>query len=129
MTLEDRVSNLETNVGAIAGALEQVTQALRGISAKQDEHSRMLADHSAAFQAIMTIQSEQTQLLIEHSRMLGEHSEALQAIIVVQNEHSEALRAATGILNEHTRILLEHSVDIQFIKDLLDTSSDQEDAP
>ncbi len=103
MTLEDRVSNLETNVGAIVGALEQVTQALRGIAAKQDEHS-------AALQTIMTIQSEQTQLLIEHSRILAEHSDAIRSIITIQNEH--------------TRILLEHSVDIQFIKDMLSGSSE-----
>ena len=107
MTLEDRVSNLESNVGAIAGALEQVTQALRGIANTQN-------DHSAALQSIMTIQSEQTQLLIEHSRILA--------------EHSEALRAATGILNEHTRILVEHSVDIQFVKSMLEGPSDQESA-
>ena len=115
MTLEDRVSNLENNFDVVVGALEQVTQALRGISAKQDEHS-------AALQNIMTTQSEHSQLLIEHSQLLGEHSRLLA-------EHSGALQAAIDRMNEHTRILLEHSVDLQFIKDLLDTSSDQEDAP
>ena len=122
MTLEDRVSNLESNFDVVVGALEQVTQALRGISAKQDEHS-------AALQTIIATQGEQSQLLIEHSRLLGEHSEAIRSIVATQNEHSEALQAAIDRMNEHTRILLEHSVDLQFIKDMLDSSSDQEDAP
>ena len=91
MTLEDRVSELEGNVGAIGDVLEQITQALRSISTTQNEQSRLLNEHSAA----------------------------LRSIIATQNEHSEAIRAATAMLNEHTRILLEHSVDIQSIKNML----------
>lgn len=91
MALEDRVGELESTVGAIGDVLEQITQALRGIAATQNEQSRLL----------------------------GEHSVALRSIIATQNEHSEAIRAATAMLNEHTRILLEHSVDIQSIKNML----------
>ena len=108
MTLEDRVGNLERNVDAVVGALEQVTQALRGISNTQNEHSRMLAEHSEALRSIMATQND-------HSRTLAEHSEALQAVI--------------GALNEHTRILLEHSVDLQFIKDIIGGSTSQGSAP
>ena len=112
MTLENRVSELESNVGAIGGVLEQITQALRGISNTQNEHSRLLNEHSAALRSIITTQNEHSRLLVEHSRLLGEHSRLL-------GEHSEAIRSIIGTLNEHTRILLEHSVDIDFIKNYL----------
>ena len=42
MALEDRVGELESNVDTIGGVLEQITQALRGIAATQNEHSRLL---------------------------------------------------------------------------------------
>ena len=105
MTLEDRVSELEGNVSAIGGVLEQITQALRGISTTQNEHSRLLNEHSAALRSVIATQNEHSRLLVEHSRLLGEHSEAIRSIVAT--------------LNEHTRILLEHSVDIDFIKNML----------
>ena len=105
MTLEDRVSELESTVGAIGGVLEQITQALRGISTTQNEHSRLLSEHSVALGSIIATQNEHSRLLGEHSRLLGEHSEAIRSIVAT--------------LNEHTRILLEHSVDIDFIKNYL----------
>ena len=114
MTLEDRVSELEGNAGAIGGVLEQITQALRGISTTQNEHSRLLSEHSVALRSIIATQNEHSRLLVEHSRLLG--------------EHSEAIRAATATLNEHTRILLEHSVDIQFIKNMLQDPSGESNA-
>ena len=107
MTLEDRVGELESNVGVIGGVLEQITQVLRGISTTQNEHSRLLVEHSEALRSIIATQNEHSRLLVEHS---------------------EAIRAAIATLNEHTRILLEHSVDIQFIKNMLQNPSGEANA-
>ena len=67
MTLEDRVSELESNFSVVGAVLEQITQALRGISTTQNEHSE-------ALRVIIATQNEHSRILNEHTRILSEHS-------------------------------------------------------
>ena len=83
-----------------------------GIAEKQDAHTRMLAEHSAAIARIADTQAEHSAAIARitenqdaHTRMLSEHSAAIARIADRQSDHIRYLTQHTSILNDHTAAL------------------------
>ena len=95
---------------------QEILSSIREIIQRQEEHSRILQEHTHTLQEHSRIIQEHTHTLREHSRILEEHTRTLQEQTRTLQEHSRTIERHSQILQEHshtiqrqTQILEEHT--------------------
>ena len=99
---------------------QEILASIREIIQRQEEHSRILQEHTRTLREHSHTLEEHTRTLREHSRILEEHTRTLQEHTRIIQEHSRTIERHTQILQEqsqaiqrHSQILEEHSRIIQ----------------
>jgi hypothetical protein len=92
---------------------QEILSSIREIIQRQEEHSRILQEHTHTLQEHSRIIQEHTHTLREHSRILEEHTRTLQEQTRTLQEHSRILQEHSRTIERHSQILQEHSHTIQ----------------
>jgi hypothetical protein len=81
---------------------QEILSSIREIIQRQEEHSRILQEHTLTLREHSRILQEHTLTLREHSRILEEHTRTLQEHSRIIQEHSRTIERHSQILQEHT---------------------------
>jgi len=92
---------------------QEILSSIREIIQRQEEHSRILQEHTRTLQEHSRIIQEHTHTLREHSRILEEHTRTLQEQTRTLQEHSRILQEHSRTIERHSQILQEHSRTIE----------------
>ncbi|MFA0785079.1 PD-(D/E)XK nuclease family protein [Fervidibacter sacchari] len=92
---------------------QEILASIREIIQRQEEHSRILQEHTRTLREHSHTLEEHTRTLREHSRILEEHTRTLQEHTRIIQEHSRTIERHSQILQEHSRTIERHSQILQ----------------
>lgn len=90
--------NVEKTIVEMHGMLVKIMD-------KQDEHGRILNEHTEILNDHGRLLNEHSEMLHEHSKMLQEHNETLQEHGKVQGQHGQILENHSSQFSKHGQIL------------------------
>jgi hypothetical protein len=88
---------------------QEILSSIREIIQRQEEHSRILQEHTLTLREHSRILEEHTRTLQEHSRTIERHSQILQEQSRTIERHSQILQEHSRTIERHSQILQEHT--------------------
>jgi hypothetical protein len=92
---------------------QEILSSIREIIQRQEEHSRILQEHTLTLREHSRILEEHTRTLQEHSRIIQEHSRTIERHSQILQEQSRTIERHSQILQEHSRTIERHSQILQ----------------